>query len=105
MKGGCPPNRGDLTLPISIIALVVSLRIARENIKARLEQLQFSWIPLVAVEGDNLGGAGGTRKLDRTVHLEGRGFAHNLILNLWDSESTSGNNWRFGNSRSTARLV
>ena len=72
-----------LALIVSGAALVVSLKIAREDATARLEQFQFSWTPLVAVEGGNLGGTGATRTLDCTVHLEGRGFAHNLILNLF----------------------
>jgi hypothetical protein len=72
-----------LALIVSVAALVVSLKIANEDATARLEQFEFSWTPLVAVEGGNVGGTGGTRTLDCTVHLEGRGFAHNLILNLF----------------------
>jgi hypothetical protein len=78
-----------LALIVSIIALAVSLRIANGDFKARIEQFQFSWTPLVAVEGGNLGGAGATRKLDATVHLEGRGFVHNLILTLFLDEETA----------------
>lgn len=73
-----------LALVVSIVALGVSLFIARGDATARLEQFQFSWTPLVALEGGgNVTGQGGTRNVGCTVHLEGRGFVHNLILNLY----------------------
>jgi hypothetical protein len=78
-----------LALLVSIAALVVSLRISRDDLQARLEQFQFSWTPLVAVTGGTLGGTGSTRTLGGTVHLEGRGFVHNLIVTLFFDDETA----------------
>jgi hypothetical protein len=78
-----------LALIVSGAALFVSLKISREDLTARLEQFQFSWTPLVAVQGGNLEDQkDGTRSVDCTVHVEGRGFVHNLILTIFlDDES------------------
>ena len=72
-----------LALIVSGAALFVSLKVSREDLQARLEEFQFSWTPLVAVTGGTFGGIGSTRTLGGTVHLEGRGFVHNLIINLF----------------------
>ncbi len=72
-----------VALIVSGAALVVSLRISREDLTARLEQFQFSWTPIVAVTGGTFAGTGSTRTLGGTVNLEGRGFVHNLIISLF----------------------
>jgi hypothetical protein len=78
-----------LALILSGTALYVSLRISREDLEARLDEMQFSWTPLVAVTGGSLGGTGSTRTLGGTVHLEGRGFVHNLMVNLFLDDDTA----------------
>jgi hypothetical protein len=78
-----------LALIVSGAALFVSLKTSKEDLMARLEEFQFSWTPLVAVTGGTWGGTGGTRTLGGTVHLEGRGFVHNLIVTLFLDNETA----------------
>ena len=61
-----------LALIVSIVALIISFRTATGDALARLEEFQFSWTPIFALEGSDLIGAGGRRELNFTIHLEGR---------------------------------
>jgi hypothetical protein len=68
---------------IGIVALVVTVWLARGDARRTFERFQFSLTPLVAVEGGGFGDHGSRRVVNCTVHLEGAGFAHNLILSFF----------------------